>query len=84
MNDWLLLQSLSNHTTQSPEVTSRAVPSDEKIDDNLKIVPKKLSEVLDLCSKEDLVAEHERVAEEAVSGIPRLEDDQFSDRILCY
>lgn len=70
MNDLLLLQSLSNHNTQSPEVTSRAVLSDEQIYDNLKIVSENLSEaLLDIPSKEDLVEEHARVAEEAVSGI---------------
>ncbi|XP_073065438.1 filament-like plant protein 3 [Primulina eburnea] len=69
-------QSLSNHNTQSPEVTSRAVFSDEKIDDNLKTVSENLSEaLLDIPSEEDLVAEHARVAEEAVSGWERAENE---------
>ncbi|XP_075493826.1 filament-like plant protein 3 [Primulina tabacum] len=69
-------QSLSNHNTQSPEVTSRAVLSDEKIDDNLKTVSENLSEaLLDIPSEEDFVAEHARVAEEAVSGWERAENE---------
>ncbi|XP_073154881.1 filament-like plant protein 3 [Henckelia pumila] len=69
-------QTLSNHNIRSPEVTSKAVPGDEEQDESLKTQSEKLSEaLLDLRSKEDLVNQHAKVAEEAVTGWERAENE---------
>lgn len=55
-------------TTPSPEVTSKAAPVDEEVTD-VKILTEKLSAaLLNISAKEDLVKQHAKVAEEAVSG----------------
>lgn len=61
----------------SPEVTSKAAPNEEvsnpkksKEDTGLKILTDKLAAaLLTISAKEDLVKQHSKVAEEAVSGI---------------
>lgn len=64
------LQIPSNHNIQSPEVTSKASPDDE-LNDSLKTLSEKLSAaLLNIGAKEELVKQHAKVAEEAVSGIP--------------
>ncbi|XP_073280065.1 filament-like plant protein 3 isoform X1 [Primulina huaijiensis] len=69
-------QTMSNHNIQSPEVTSKAVPGDEERDESLKTQSEKLSEaLLDICAKEDLVKQHAKVAEEAVTGWERAENE---------
>ncbi|KAK4486625.1 hypothetical protein RD792_006810 [Penstemon davidsonii] len=63
---------------QSPEVTSKAVLGDEEeLNDSVnKTLSEKLSEALDdLRDKEDLVKQHSKVAEEAVSGWERAENE---------
>lgn len=63
------VQTLSNHNIQSPEVTSKAAPEDE-LDDSVKTLSEKFSEaILNIDAKEDLIKQHAKVAEEAVSGI---------------
>lgn len=65
----LFLQFSSNHNVQSPEVTSKAAPDDD-LNDSVKTLTEKLSEaLLNIRAKEDLVRQHAKVAEEAVSGI---------------
>ncbi|KAI3462409.1 hypothetical protein Pfo_019072 [Paulownia fortunei] len=68
-------QTLSNHNIQSPEVTSKAAPGDE-LNDSVKTLSEKLSEaLLNIRAKEDLVKQHAKVAEEAVSGWERAENE---------
>ncbi|KAH6833391.1 hypothetical protein C2S53_009075 [Perilla frutescens var. hirtella] len=68
-------QTLSNHNIQSPEVTSKAAPNDE-LNDTVKILSEKLSEALhNIRVKEDLVKQHAKVAEEAVSGWEKAENE---------
>ncbi|KAI8029552.1 hypothetical protein LOK49_LG01G02515 [Camellia lanceoleosa] len=68
-------QAWSNHHTQSPEVTSKAAPSDE-LNDSVKTLSEKLSEaLLNIRAKEDLVKQHAKVAEEAVSGWEKAESE---------
>ncbi|CAA3013588.1 Hypothetical predicted protein [Olea europaea subsp. europaea] len=66
----------SNQNTHSPEVTSKAASSDEELIESVKTLSEKLSEaLLNIRAKEDLVKQHENVAEEAVSGWERAENE---------
>ncbi|XP_047969740.1 filament-like plant protein 3 [Salvia hispanica] len=68
-------QILSNHNIQSPEVTSKAAPDDE-LNDSVKTLSEKLSAaLLNIGAKEDLVKQHAKVAEEAVSGWETAENE---------
>ncbi|KAK9292072.1 hypothetical protein L1049_020027 [Liquidambar formosana] len=72
-------QAYPNHNTQSPEVTSKAAPSDEEVNDNVKSLTEKLSAaLLNISAKEDLVKQHAKVAEEAVSGWEKAENEVLS------
>lgn len=65
-----LLKAIPNHSIQSPEVTSKA-SNDEELNDSVsvKALSAKLSEaLLNIRAKEDLVKQHSKVAEEAVTG----------------
>ncbi|XP_057470052.1 filament-like plant protein isoform X1 [Actinidia eriantha] len=65
-----------NHNTQSPEVTSKAAVNGEEISDSVKILTEKLSAALvNVSAKEDLVKQHAKVAEEAVAGWEKAEND---------
>ncbi|XP_051139546.1 filament-like plant protein [Andrographis paniculata] len=67
-------QTLSNVNTHSPEVTSKG--DDQELDESLKTLSEKLSEALEnLRAKEELVNQHAKVAEEAVSGWERAENE---------
>lgn len=56
-------------SSQSLEVTSKAVPVDEE-NNNVRSLTEKLSAALmNISAKEELVKQHAKVAEEAVSGI---------------
>lgn len=69
-------QSLANQNMQSPEVTSKTIPGDENLNGSLKTLSEKLSEaLLDVRTKEDLVKQHAKVAEEAVTGWERAENE---------
>ncbi|TMW86733.1 hypothetical protein EJD97_020948 [Solanum chilense] len=58
-----------NHNIQSPEVTSKTAPTNEELNETVKTLSAKLSEALEtIGEKEDLVKQHAKVAEEAVSG----------------
>lgn len=64
-----LLQASPNQSMQSPEVTSKAAPLDEDANDGVKILTEKLSAaVATITAKEELVKQHAKVAEEAVTG----------------
>ncbi|KAI8029551.1 hypothetical protein LOK49_LG01G02512 [Camellia lanceoleosa] len=68
-------QAWSNHHTQSPEVTSKSCASDE-LNDSVKTLTEKLAEaLLNIRAKEDLVKQHAKVAEEAVSGWEKAESE---------
>ncbi|KAK4381697.1 Filament-like plant protein 3 [Sesamum angolense] len=64
----IVAQTLSALNIQSPEVTSKAAPPGDELNDSVKALSEKLSEaLLNIRSKEDLVKQHAKVAEEAVS-----------------
>ncbi|EEF36978.1 conserved hypothetical protein [Ricinus communis] len=64
------------HNPQSPEVTSKALPAAEEIYDDVKTLTEKLSAaLLNISVKEDLVKQHAKVAEEAVSGWEKAETE---------
>ncbi|OVA11470.1 Filament-like plant protein [Macleaya cordata] len=64
------------HNNQSPEVTSKSAVSGEEVNDNMKNLTDKLSAaLLNISAKEDLVKQHAKVAEEAVSGWEKAENE---------
>ncbi|XWS44633.1 hypothetical protein CRYUN_Cryun15aG0064900 [Craigia yunnanensis] len=64
------------HSSKSLEVTSKAVPIDEEVNDNVRSLTENLSAALmNISAKEDLVKQHAKVAEEAVSGWEKAEND---------
>ncbi|KAL0423824.1 UNVERIFIED_CONTAM: Filament-like plant protein 3 [Sesamum radiatum] len=72
----IVAQTLSALNIQSPEVTSKAAPPGDELNDSVKALSEKLSEaLLNIRSKEDLVKQHAKVAEEAVSGWERAENE---------
>ncbi|KAH7566952.1 hypothetical protein ACOSP7_023655 [Xanthoceras sorbifolium] len=69
-------QACPTHSSQSPEITSKAVTADEEYGDNVKTLTEKLSAaLLNISAKEDLVKQHAKVAEEAVSGWEKAENE---------
>lgn len=76
-------QVLLNHSIQSPEVTSKTVPTDEELNETAKTLSAKLSEALvNIREKEDLVKQHAKVAEEAVSGWEKAEAEVLIQKRL--
>ncbi|XVF60982.1 hypothetical protein PTKIN_Ptkin08bG0091300 [Pterospermum kingtungense] len=72
-------QASATHSSLSLEVTSKAVAIDEEINDNVKSLNEKLSAaLLNISAKEELVKQHAKVAEEAVSGWEKAEKDVFA------
>ncbi|XVF14751.1 hypothetical protein REPUB_Repub09cG0088900 [Reevesia pubescens] len=71
-----MIQASATHSSRSLEVTSKAVPMDEEVNDNVKSLNERLSAALmNISAKEDLVKQHAKVAEEAVSGWEKAEKD---------
>ncbi|KAJ7957074.1 filament-like plant protein [Quillaja saponaria] len=71
-------QAYPSQTMQSPEVTSKAASNDE-VTDNMKTLTEKLSAALsEISAKEDSVQQHAKVAEEAVSGWEKAENEVLS------
>ncbi|XP_010242807.1 PREDICTED: filament-like plant protein isoform X2 [Nelumbo nucifera] len=65
-----------NHNTLSPEITSKVTASSEEVNDNVKSLTDKLAAALsNISAKEDLVKQHAKVAEEAVSGWEKAENE---------
>ncbi|KAK3034767.1 hypothetical protein RJ639_032280 [Escallonia herrerae] len=65
-----------NHSTRSPEVTSKVAVTTEEVNDRVKSLTEKLSAALvNIGAKEDLVKQHAKVAEEAVAGWERAENE---------
>lgn len=57
------------HSIQSLEVTCKALRSDEELNESVGTLKEKLSAaLLDSNAKDELVKQHAKVAEEAVSG----------------
>ncbi|KAK6773828.1 hypothetical protein RDI58_029067 [Solanum bulbocastanum] len=75
-------QVLLNNNIQSPEVTSKTAPTDE-LNETVKTLSAKLSEALEnIREKEDLVKQHAKVAEEAVSGWEKAEAEVLIQKRL--
>ncbi|XP_042495194.1 filament-like plant protein isoform X2 [Macadamia integrifolia] len=65
-----------NHSTQSPEVTSKVSVNGGDVNYDVKSLKEKLSAaLLNISAKEDLVKQHAKVAEEAVSGWEKAETE---------
>lgn len=76
-------QVLLNHNIQSPEVTSKTAPTDAELNETVKTLSAKLSEALEtIREKEDLVKQHAKVAEEAVSGWEKAEAEVLIQKRL--
>ncbi|KAL8156711.1 hypothetical protein AgCh_001715 [Apium graveolens] len=72
-------QAYSSQNIHSPEVTSKAISPDEELDDSVKTLREKLASALhNIRAKDDLVKQHSKVAEEAVSGWEKAENEVFS------
>lgn len=68
-------QAYATQSTQSPEVMSKAAPNDED-NESVKTLKDKLSDaLLNISVKDDLVKQHAKVAEEAVSGWEKAENE---------
>uniref|UniRef100_A0A7N0TVA6 Filament-like plant protein n=2 Tax=Kalanchoe fedtschenkoi TaxID=63787 RepID=A0A7N0TVA6_KALFE len=73
-------QVFKNQNTQSPEVTSKAM-LDDKATDDVKSLKEKLVDALSqIRLKEDSVKQHAKVAEEAVSGWEKAENEVLAMR----
>ncbi|KAK1402983.1 Filament-like plant protein 3 [Heracleum sosnowskyi] len=72
-------QAYSNQNIHSPEVASKAIFPNEELDDSVKALREKLASALhNIRAKDDLVKQHSKVAEEAVSGWEKAENEVFS------
>ncbi|VFQ82420.1 unnamed protein product [Cuscuta campestris] len=69
--------SLDHHDEKSPEVTSKSASTDDdEVKESLKCLTTKLSAALvNVSAKEDLVKQHAKVAEEAVAGWEKAENE---------
>ncbi|CAO2827363.1 unnamed protein product [Amaranthus hypochondriacus] len=69
-------QASPNQNTQSPEVTSKVAHPDDDVNDGVKILTEKLSAaVATISAKEEMVKQHAKVAEEAVTGWEKAENE---------
>lgn len=69
-------QACPTQSSVSPDILSKVVATDEEINDNVKILSEKLSDaLLNISAKEELVKQHAKVAEEAVSGWEKAENE---------
>ncbi|KAK6132300.1 hypothetical protein DH2020_033924 [Rehmannia glutinosa] len=71
------LKASSNDSTQSAEVTSKAsITYEKEMKESVKSLTKKLSAALvNISAKEDLIKQHAKVAEEAVAGWEKAENE---------
>ncbi|KAL6955526.1 hypothetical protein U1Q18_048593 [Sarracenia purpurea var. burkii] len=75
-DDQEALKASPNHIIHSPEVTSKAIVPEEKVNGSVKILTEKLSAALvNVSAKEDLIKQHAKVAEEAVAGWEKAENE---------
>ncbi|KAK9950285.1 hypothetical protein M0R45_005783 [Rubus argutus] len=69
-------QAYTTQSSQSPEVTSKAPCNDDEVNESIETLKEKLSAALLNCSaKDELVKQHAKVAEEAVSGWEKAENE---------
>ncbi|ONI14465.1 hypothetical protein PRUPE_4G281900 [Prunus persica] len=69
-------QANPTHTTLLPEVTSKAPRNEEEDNESVETLTEKLSAaLLNSSAKDDLVKQHAKVAEEAVSGWEKAENE---------
>ncbi|XP_027329631.1 filament-like plant protein [Abrus precatorius] len=71
-------QVYSTQATSSPEVMCEAAPNDEEVTDARTLREKLSAALLNISAKEDLVKQHAKVAEEAVSGWEKAESEVSS------
>ncbi|XP_057795746.1 filament-like plant protein [Salvia miltiorrhiza] len=65
-----------NGSVQSPEITSKLSFTDDEVKENMKRLTEKLSAALvNVSAKEELVKQHAKVAEEAVAGWEKAENE---------
>lgn len=65
-----------NDCTKSPEVSSKASAVPEEVNDSIRSLTEKLSAALvNVSAKEDLVKQHAKVAEEAIAGWEKAENE---------
>ncbi|OIW18143.1 hypothetical protein TanjilG_31263 [Lupinus angustifolius] len=64
--------------TPSPEVTSKVLSNEEQVIDVKTLTDKLAAAILNISAKEDLVKQHAKVAEEAVSGWEKAENEVSS------
>ncbi|KAG8378259.1 hypothetical protein BUALT_Bualt08G0119000 [Buddleja alternifolia] len=70
------LRESQNDSTQSPEVTSKTSTPDNEVKESVKNLTEKLSAALvNVSAKEELVKQHAKVAEEAVAGWEKAENE---------
>ncbi|CAA3009886.1 Hypothetical predicted protein [Olea europaea subsp. europaea] len=70
------LKDSPNRNTQSPEITSKAGIADDEVEKSVKSLTQKLSAALvNVSAKEDLVKQHAKVAEDAVAGWEKAENE---------
>ncbi|XP_044510411.1 filament-like plant protein isoform X3 [Mangifera indica] len=75
-DDQEALKASPNHCARSPEVTSKAESNGEDINDSIRTLTEKLSAALvNVSAKEDLVKQHAKVAEEAIAGWEKAENE---------
>ncbi|XP_049378705.1 filament-like plant protein isoform X1 [Solanum stenotomum] len=71
-----VLKEFPDHDKQSPEVTSKAASIDDESKESLRCLTEKLSAALvNVSAKEDLVKQHAKVAEEAIAGWEKAENE---------
>ncbi|CAH9136482.1 unnamed protein product [Cuscuta epithymum] len=69
-------ESPDHHQEQSSEATSNSASTDDEVQESLKCLTAKLSAALvNVSAKEDLVKQHAKVAEEAVAGWEKAENE---------
>ncbi|CAH9076421.1 unnamed protein product [Cuscuta europaea] len=69
-------ESPDHHHEQSSKVTSNSASTDDEVQESLKCLTAKLSAALvNVSAKEDLVKQHAKVAEEAVAGWEKAENE---------
>ncbi|XP_060198036.1 filament-like plant protein isoform X2 [Lycium barbarum] len=70
------IKEFADHEKQSPEVTSKAATIDDESNESLRCLTEKLSAALvNVSAKEDLVKQHAKVAEEAIAGWEKAENE---------
>ncbi|MBA0693644.1 hypothetical protein Goari_004003 [Gossypium aridum] len=76
LNQEAFKASSPNDCTKSPEVSSKASAVPEEVNDSIRSLTEKLSAALvNVSAKEDLVKQHAKVAEEAIAGWEKAENE---------